>query len=124
MRTLLATAILLYSVATRAAELKLVSGSENLTAGTARLRAERVDGAAEPIDRLVEVPGTVMVPLGEGLWSVGLDLDGAWVAPALIRNSDHAEMRLWPASVITVQSDVKSLRAQFTALKAGVPAGE
>lgn len=83
------------------------------------VQAHRVEGAAESLDFNVAVPGTTDLALSEGLWEVRVAGEGAWAAPAYLRNVDAADLRVWPTMVLQgTTNDIKALRAQFT------PAGE
>jgi hypothetical protein len=89
------------------------------------VRAQRLDGLAEPLMRSIVVPGTADVSLPDGLWELRLDGGHFWMPPLQLRNTDAVSIKVWPTAALRGTSNVaKGLRVQFTGDEAGLPSGE
>src|SRR5882672_11304151 len=59
------------------------------------LVARRIDLKAPPLERLVAVPSSITIPLGDGMWEVGVRGEDTWSAPAYVNDNGKATLRVW-----------------------------
>lgn len=119
-------AALLVSFPAAATDIVTTVASNAQTRSPATLRARRIDGKAEPIERSIAVPGTASLELPGGVWEIGVDGEGLWGPRVYARAADSVVLPLWPAGVLrgTVKSAVPSFALQFAAVDGVGPSGQ
>ncbi|HEX2121446.1 MAG TPA: carboxypeptidase-like regulatory domain-containing protein [Thermoanaerobaculia bacterium] len=125
MRTVAAAvAFALIAVSAHPAEIT-VRSAVPIDAGTMTVRAQRLDGAADAIERAISVPGTTSVALPEGLWDIRVTTDAFWAPPLFIRDGDAKSLLVWPAGLLRGSAKGTTvLRVAFTPLDPAGVAGE
>lgn len=123
-RILLVSFLLVSGVATQAAQIS-ITVDPSAAGRTAILRFKRIDGPAKVQERSVRLPGSVDVPLDEGVWEVRFAGDRLWAAPVFVKHDDVAAIKVWAAVALTgTTNEVTALRVEFRPLDANSATGE
>jgi hypothetical protein len=92
---------------------------------SATLYARRVDGVAEPAELSVSIPGSVSLPLPEGLWEVRIVGNTVWAPPLYVRHDDSTSVSIWRTAALAGTSNgVTALAVRFAATEPDGPTGE